>query len=60
MPDLSWKYVTVIDEEYDEVGDIKNICRVNYGEGRAPSCNSGEYRRSNRFNEDGYGELDFA
>jgi hypothetical protein len=49
----------LIDEEFDDasVGEIINTSR---GERRSSPRRSGEYRRSNRYTEDGYGELDFA
>ncbi|WP_156928602.1 hypothetical protein [Bradyrhizobium sp. th.b2] len=49
----------LIDDEFDDtnVGDVLNTSR---GERRAAPRSGGEYRRSNRYVEDGYGELDFA
>jgi hypothetical protein len=49
----------LIDDGFDEanVGDVINTSR---GERRTPSRCGGEHRRSNRYTEDGYGELDFA
>jgi hypothetical protein len=49
----------LIDEEFDDaaIGDVITTSR---GERRSTPRNSGEYRRSNRYVEDGYGEGDFA
>ena len=49
----------LIDEDFDDasIGDVINASR---GERRSAPRNSGEYRRSNRYVEDGYGEGDFA
>jgi hypothetical protein len=50
----------ILDEDVDSYDDITNTIRTSRGEGRAPSRHRGEYCRSNKFTEDGYGELDFA
>jgi hypothetical protein len=57
--DFTWDKVTLLDDDFDEasVNDIVNTSR---GESRSTPRGSGEYRRSNRYVEDGYGELDFA
>jgi hypothetical protein len=57
--DYSWEKVSLLDDDWDDagVGDVLNTSR---GERRSAPRNSGEYRRSNRYIEDGYGELDFA
>ena len=49
----------LIDEDFDDasIGEIINTSR---GERRSSPGRTGEYRRSNRYVEDGYGELDFA
>jgi hypothetical protein len=60
MTDKAWKNVHVLDDDHDGDMDVNSIYRISRGEGRAPSRHFGEYRRSNRRTEDGYGELDFA
>lgn len=49
----------LIDEDFDEatIGEVINTSR---GERRSMPRGSGEYRRSNRYVEDGYGEGDFG
>jgi len=49
----------LIDEDFDDtsIGDVVSTSR---GERRASPRGAGEYRRPNRYVEDGYGELDFA
>jgi hypothetical protein len=49
----------LIDDDFDNanVGEVVSTSR---GERRSSPHQSGEYRRSNRYVEDGYGELDFA
>jgi hypothetical protein len=53
------RFVSLIEEGFDDTNAGEAV-DLNRGERRAPSRSSGEYRRSNRFTEDGYGELDFA
>ena len=50
----------LLDEDVDGDADISSMIRTSRGFGRAPTRNSGDYRRSNRFTEDGYGDSDFA
>jgi len=56
----SWKNVSLLDEDVDGDADIGSVIRTSRGFGRASSNNSSDYRRSNRFTEDGYGDSDFA
>jgi hypothetical protein len=49
----------LIDDEFDEA-TIAEVITTSKGERRSSPRRSGEHRRSNRFTEDGYGELDFA
>ena len=55
-----WQKVSLIEDDFDELDSINDILSTNRGERRAPSRHGGEYRRPNRYTEDGYGELDFA
>jgi hypothetical protein len=56
----SWENVTLIEDDFDDLENLTDVISTNRGERRAPSRHGGEYRRSNRYTEDGYGELDFA
>ncbi|TYO65441.1 hypothetical protein FXV83_16025 [Bradyrhizobium hipponense] len=49
----------LIDEDFDETA-VSDVINTNRGERRSSPRRGGEYRRSNRYVEDGYGELDFA
>lgn len=49
----------LIDEEFDDTS-VAEIITTSRGERRSEPRRSGEHRRSNRYVEDGYGELDFA
>jgi hypothetical protein len=49
----------LIDDDFDET-NVGDIITTNRGERRSSPRRTREYRRSNRYVEDGYGELDFA
>jgi hypothetical protein len=49
----------LIEADFDETS-IGEIVRTSRGERRSEPRRGGDYRRPNRFVEDGYGELDFA
>jgi hypothetical protein len=51
--------VQILDDD-DDYDDVSSLIRTNHGAGRAPTRHNSEYRRSNRFAEDGYGDSDFA
>ncbi|MEH2517387.1 phage baseplate assembly protein W [Bradyrhizobium sp. AZCC 1610] len=55
-----WQKVSLIEDDFDQVESVGEVLSTSRGERRAPSRYGGEYRRSNRYTEDGYGELDFA
>jgi len=57
--DFSWNTVTLLDDDFDEA-NVTELISTSRGERRSTPRRNGEYRRSNRFIEDGYGELDFA
>jgi hypothetical protein len=50
----------LLDDDVDGDADISSIIRTNRGAGRAPTRRMSDYRRSNRFTEDGYGDSDFS
>ena len=52
--------VSLIEDDFDDLGSIGEIINTSRGERRAPSRFGGEHRRSNRWTEDGYGDQDFA
>lgn len=56
----SWENVSLIEDDFDELENVTDVISTSRGERRTPSRYGGEYRRSNRHTEDGYGELDFA
>jgi hypothetical protein len=56
----SWENVSLIEDDFDELENVTDVISTSRGERRAPSRYGGDYRRSNRYTEDGYGELDFA
>jgi hypothetical protein len=56
----SWENVSLIEDDFDELENVTDVISTSRGERRAPSRYGGEYRRTNRYTEDGYGELDFA
>jgi hypothetical protein len=47
-------------EDIDDLDDLDSLIRTSRSDTRTSSRRNGEYRRSNRSTEDGYGELDFA
>jgi hypothetical protein len=49
----------LLDDDWDNTS-ISEAINTSRGESRSTPRGSGEYRRSNRYVEDGYGELDFA
>jgi hypothetical protein len=49
----------LIDDDFDDT-NVAEAINTSRGERRSTPRNNGEYRRSNRYVEDGYGELDFA
>jgi hypothetical protein len=49
----------LIDDDFDETS-VVDIVNTSRGERRSEARRGGDYRRPNRFVEDGYGELDFA
>jgi hypothetical protein len=53
------KTFDLIDEDFD-AASVSEVLTTSRGEHRSEPRRGGEYRRSNRFTEDGYGELDFA
>ncbi|SDK44984.1 hypothetical protein [Bradyrhizobium ottawaense] len=57
---MTWNHTSLIEDEFDDVESVSEIIQTNRGERRAPSRYRGEYRRSDRHNEDGYGEMDFS
>lgn len=57
--ELGW-YDQLLDDDIDGDSDIGNVIRSNRGAGRAPPHRTSDYRRSNRFTEDGYGDSDFS
>ncbi|WP_316196682.1 hypothetical protein [Bradyrhizobium sp. SZCCHNS3053] len=50
----------LIESEFDDNTDIGQLITTTRGERRTLPRGSAEHRRSNRYVEDGYGELDFA
>ena len=50
----------LLDEDVDGDDDVMSLIRTNRGQSRTMSRQTGEYRRSNRFVEDGYGDQDFG
>jgi hypothetical protein len=56
----AWEKVSLIEDDFDDVGDVGDVISTNRGERRSAPRRNGEYRRTNRYIEDGYGELDFA
>lgn len=57
----AWQNVHLIEDDFDDpVEDLGDLISTSRGERRAPRRHNGEYRRSNRSTEDGYGDLDFA
>ena len=50
----------LLDDDIDGDSDIGNIIRTNRGGGQSPHRKMSDYRRSNRFTEDGYGDSDFS
>jgi hypothetical protein len=57
---MTWQNVSLIEDDFDELENVTDVISTSRGERRAPSRYGGEYRRTNRYTEDGYGELDFA
>jgi hypothetical protein len=49
----------LIDDDFDST-DFADVIGTSRGERQASPRRNGEYRRSNRYVEDGYGEADFA
>jgi hypothetical protein len=49
----------LLDDDFDNA-NVGEVISTSRGERRSTPRPSGEYRRSNRYVEDGYGELDFA
>ncbi|SHH04006.1 hypothetical protein [Bradyrhizobium erythrophlei] len=52
--------VVLLDEDVDGEADIGNLIRTSRGSNQSYPQHNSDYRRSNDFPEDGYGELDFA
>ena len=50
----------LLDDDVDGDDDISTLLRTSRGAGRSPSRRMSDYRRSNRFTEDGYGDSDFS
>jgi hypothetical protein len=50
----------LLDDGFDEGFSVGEILDTSRGERRSTPRHSGDYRRSNRYVEDGYGEGDFA
>lgn len=59
QPNGIWEHTELIDDGFDDA-NVSDVVNTSRGERQAPSRCGGEYRRSNRYVEDGYGELDFA
>jgi hypothetical protein len=57
-PNSPWD-AELLDDDFDDTS-ITEAINTSRGENRSTPRHSGEYRRSNRYVEDGYGELDFA
>ncbi|ARQ95251.1 hypothetical protein [Bradyrhizobium phage BDU-MI-1] len=56
----TWENVALIEDDFDDVEDLGDLISTSRGERHVTRRHNGEYRRSNRFTEDGYGDLDFA
>ena len=56
-----WKHVLLLDDGHDDDSvDVSTVLRTSRGGGRTQARRNGEYRRSNRHTEDGYGDSDFS
>lgn len=59
IPSGNWT-VTLLDDDVDGDADVGFLIRSNRGGGLNSARHNSEYRRSNRYVEDGYGEHDFS